>query len=138
MCLPNILLPVFMFAFIFHCRSFSPCRAASISHFLTAALNFHVFLPTKFVSFVFNYSLQLFLCYPRQCKHKKYVERDLHTVMSIQNDIIHESCVFIRRMIYVNVYWTPLLMVSTRRYTGQLNTINQELLSPFSTDPFPS
>ena len=25
MCLPNIFLPVFMFAFIFHCRSFSPC-----------------------------------------------------------------------------------------------------------------
>ena len=25
MCLPNILLSVFMFAFIFHCRSFSPC-----------------------------------------------------------------------------------------------------------------
>ena len=25
--------------------------AASISYFLTAALNFHVFLPTKFVSF---------------------------------------------------------------------------------------
>ena len=38
--------------------------AASISHFLTAALNFRVFLPTKFVSFVFNDSLQLFLCYP--------------------------------------------------------------------------
>ena len=32
---------------------------------------FHVFLPTKFVSFVFNNSLQLFLCYPRQCKYKK-------------------------------------------------------------------
>ena len=31
--------------------------AASISHCLTAALNFHVFLPTKFVSFVFNHSL---------------------------------------------------------------------------------
>ena len=31
--------------------------AASISHFLTAALNFHVFLPTKFVSYVFNNSL---------------------------------------------------------------------------------
>ena len=31
---------------------------ASISHFLTAALNFNnVFLPTKFVSFVFNNSL---------------------------------------------------------------------------------
>ena len=31
--------------------------AAGISHFLIAALNFHVFLPTKFVSFVFNNSL---------------------------------------------------------------------------------
>ena len=27
---------------------------ASISHFLTAAFNFHVFLPTKFVSFFFQ------------------------------------------------------------------------------------
>ena len=35
--------------------------AASISHCHTSALNFHVFLPTKFVSFVFNHSLQLFL-----------------------------------------------------------------------------
>ena len=34
--------------------------AASISHFLSF-LNFHVFLPTKFVSYVFNNSLQLFL-----------------------------------------------------------------------------
>ena len=39
MCLPNILFPVFMLAFIFHCRSL---LAASISHFLTDALNFHV------------------------------------------------------------------------------------------------
>ena len=31
--------------------------AASISYFLTVALNFHVFLPTKFVSFVFKNSL---------------------------------------------------------------------------------
>ena len=45
--------------------------AASISLCLTAALNFHVFLPTKFVSFVFSHSLQLFLCYPRECKHQK-------------------------------------------------------------------
>ena len=29
---------------------------ANISHCLPADLNFHVFLPTKFVSFVFNYS----------------------------------------------------------------------------------
>ena len=45
--------------------------AASISRCLTAALNFHVFLATKFVSFVFNHLLQLFLCYPRECKHEK-------------------------------------------------------------------
>ena len=35
--------------------------AGSISHCLTAALDFHVFLPTKLVSFVFNHSLLLFL-----------------------------------------------------------------------------
>ena len=32
---------------------------------------FPCFLPTRFVSFVFNNSLQLFLCYPLSCKHKK-------------------------------------------------------------------
>ena len=37
--------------------------AASTSHFLTAGMKFHVFLPTKFVSLVFN----LFLCYLRKC-----------------------------------------------------------------------
>ena len=30
--------------------------AAGISHFLTAAMKFHVFLPTKFASFVFIHS----------------------------------------------------------------------------------
>ena len=35
--------------------------AASISHCLTSALNFHFFLPTKLVAFVFNRSLQFFL-----------------------------------------------------------------------------
>ena len=40
--------------------------AASISHCLIAALNFHVFLPTKFVSFVFNHSLLLFLSNNRE------------------------------------------------------------------------
>ena len=38
--------------------------AARISHFLTA--KFHVFLPTKFVSFVLYLTLYLFPCYPRQ------------------------------------------------------------------------
>ena len=36
---------------------FTLLAASIISHCLTAALNFHVFLPTKFVSFVFNHSL---------------------------------------------------------------------------------
>ena len=31
--------------------------AASISRFLNAALKFHVFLPTKFVTFIFHLSL---------------------------------------------------------------------------------
>ena len=52
----------------FHLAGFA---GTSISHFLTAGFNFQVFLPTKFVFFVFNTSLQLFLCYPRYCKHKK-------------------------------------------------------------------
>ena len=58
MCLPNILFPVFMFAFIFQSLLLIfTLLAASLSHFLTAALNFHVFLPKKFVFFVFNNSL---------------------------------------------------------------------------------
>ena len=42
--------------------------AASISYCLTAALNFHVLLPTKLVSFVFNNSLYLVLCYPKKTR----------------------------------------------------------------------
>ena len=57
MCLPNILFPVFMFAFIFHCRSFLPCWL--LAFLIIAALNFRVFPFTKFVSFVFNNSLKL-------------------------------------------------------------------------------
>ena len=45
---------------------------ASIFHFLTASLNSYGFLPTKFVSFVFNNSLSFFRSYPRQCKQRKY------------------------------------------------------------------
>ena len=54
MCLPNILFPVFMFAFIFPHRSYSPCwpLAFLISHRRFELLN--VFLPMKFVSLVFN------------------------------------------------------------------------------------
>ena len=57
--LPNTLFPVFMFTVAhFHLAGRS-LLGASISHFLTAPLNFHVFLPTKFVSFIFNDSLWL-------------------------------------------------------------------------------
>ena len=34
-------------------------------------MKFSCFFPTKFVSFVFHLSLQLFLCYPRECRHLK-------------------------------------------------------------------
>ena len=40
MCLPNILSPVFMFAFIFHCRSFSLCWPVA---FLIVSLRFFCF-----------------------------------------------------------------------------------------------
>ena len=51
----TILFLVFLFAFFFTAAHFT-LLAAGISHFLTAAMKFNVFLPTKFASFVFNYS----------------------------------------------------------------------------------
>ena len=42
-CLPNILFPVFMLAFIFHCRSFSPCWP----------LAFLIFSPPLWISMFF-------------------------------------------------------------------------------------
>ena len=44
MCLPNILFPVFIFAFIFHCRSFSPCWP----------LAFLIFSPPLWISMFFS------------------------------------------------------------------------------------
>ena len=43
MCLPNISFPVFMFAFILHCRSFSPCWS----------LAFLIFSPSLWISMFF-------------------------------------------------------------------------------------
>ena len=51
MCLPKVLLLVFLFVFFSLPAPIFTLLAASITHFLTA--NFHVFLPTKFVSSVF-------------------------------------------------------------------------------------
>ena len=56
---------LFFTAFHFHIAG---RQHSSFSH---RRFEFYVFLPTKFVSFVFSNSLQLFLCYPRQCNHKK-------------------------------------------------------------------
>ena len=61
------------------------CFLRSCSLLLFTAAHFHLaghqhfsfshpspcFSPYEFVSFVFNNSLQLFLCYPSQCKNKK-------------------------------------------------------------------
>ena len=64
-------LPIFFFLcsrslLFFTAVNFYLAGAAYISYFLgIAALNFHVFLPTIFVSFVFSNSLLLFLCFPR-------------------------------------------------------------------------
>ena len=60
-CLPNIFFCCLHVRFYFSLPLIFTLLAASISHFLTAALNSHVFLSTKNVSFVFNNSLQLFL-----------------------------------------------------------------------------
>ena len=51
--------------------------ATSISHCLTAALNFHVFLPTKFFSFVLRNQLQLsFSVIHMSVNIKNNVEKD--------------------------------------------------------------
>ena len=58
MCLPNILSPVFMLIrFYFSLPLIFTLLIASISHCLTAALNFYFFFLKKFVSFAFNHSL---------------------------------------------------------------------------------
>ena len=49
MCLPNILFPVFMFAFIFHCRSFSPCWP----------LAFLILSPPLWLSMFFSYEFSI-------------------------------------------------------------------------------
>ena len=63
-----------IFCFLFSCSLLLSTAAhfhlACRQHF-SFSHRCHLFLPTKFFFFVFNNSLQLFLCYPRQCKHKK-------------------------------------------------------------------
>ena len=50
-----------LFFFVFHYRSFSPCLPLSFLIFSPPLYNFHLFLPTKFVSSVFL-SLAVALC----------------------------------------------------------------------------
>ena len=47
---------VFLFTFFFHCLSFSPLVAASISHFLTAAIKFSCFSSNEIRLFFFYIS----------------------------------------------------------------------------------
>ena len=55
--LTNSFVPCVPVRFFFSLPLIFTLLAAGISHFLTAAMKFHVFLPTKFASFVFNHSL---------------------------------------------------------------------------------
>ena len=48
---------MFLFTLFFHCRSFFTLVAATISHFVTAAIIFSCFFPTKLVSVVIYFSL---------------------------------------------------------------------------------
>ena len=54
--LTNSFVPCVPVRFFFSLPLIFTLLAAGISHFLTAAMKFHVFLPTKFSSFVFNHS----------------------------------------------------------------------------------
>ena len=51
--LTNNFVPCVPVRLFFHYRSFSPCWPLAFLIFLPLLWNFHVFLPTKFVSFVF-------------------------------------------------------------------------------------
>ena len=58
MCLPKILFPVFMFAFIFHCRSFSPCWPLAFL-IVSQPLLIFMFFFLQNSSLVFSHQLQL-------------------------------------------------------------------------------
>ena len=64
--------------FFFCCRSFSPRWPLAFLIFSPPLSNFHVFLLTELVSFVFYLQVQLFLCYPRQCRPLKYSFKQFH------------------------------------------------------------
>ena len=72
MCSLKILLFVLLFAFFFFSLPLIfTLLAASISHFLTAAMKFSCFSSNEIRLLCFNHSLSLFLCYPRECRHRK-------------------------------------------------------------------
>ena len=78
MCLPKIFCPVFMFAFIFSLLLVFTFPAASISHFLTAAISSSCFFFQRNLSpFFKSLALASFLCYPRVSVNiKNNVEKD--------------------------------------------------------------
>ena len=77
--------------------------AASISHFLTAALNFHVFLPTKLVSFVFNNSLQLFY-------EAVFISKILFTVQIQLCLLVIQLCPFVIQLCLLVIQLCPFVI----------------------------
>ena len=81
----NFVACVLVRLYFLHLRSFSPCLSllAGRQHFSFSHCRFEIFsffLPTKFVSFLFNHSLSLFLCYSLECRHKKQRRKRLDYV----------------------------------------------------------
>ena len=77
MCSPKILLLVFLFFYFFFTAAHFHLAGRQHPHFLTSAKKLSCFFPTKFVSFVFNHSLFLFLCYLLTVDIKNNVEKAL-------------------------------------------------------------
>ena len=98
------LLLVLLFAFILHCRSFLARWLLSFLIFSPPVQNFHVVLPTKFVSFVFYLSLFfsvlellqpvayfsrfLYLCL---CLYSKFVEMTINLSLILQTTRIQKQ-----------------------------------------------
>ena len=81
MCLPNILFPVFMFAFIFHCRSFSPCWP----------LAFLIFSPPLWISmFFFLRNSSVLFSISRSSSFSV-----IHVIVNVKNNAAKDTTLFL-------------------------------------------
>ena len=81
----ELLYVLFLIAFsFFHCRSL-PLPAGRREHFSFSHRRYQIFMfffqRNSGISFVYNHSLQLFLCYPRDCRHQKYRRKRLDFIV---------------------------------------------------------